>query len=231
MSEATTIEIPLSKVERVVEVLSMIAIGDFERERIDALSRTGGEPFDELEAMLRTLAVDLDEVLKANEQYTREIEKTAAELEEKLRTIEQQQLAIADLSTPIIEIWDDVLTLPIVGVVDSRRSIEMTERLLASIVAQRARCVIIDVTGVDIVDTMTADHFVRMIRSAELLGVHCVVCGISPHVAQTLTRIEVDLGGVETLRSLKDALTSCLRRMRDEDTRHSTSRVRGASRS
>lgn len=211
-----TLQVSLSRVERVVEVLSMIAIGDFDRERLAGLSTTGGEPFDDLEAILRTLAIDLDEVLRANDRYTREIEHTAAELEEKLRTIEQQQLAISDLSTPIIEIWDDILTLPIVGVVDSRRSLEMTERLLDAIVTQRARFVIIDVTGVDIVDTMTADHFVRMIRSAELLGVHCVVCGISPHVAQTLTRIEVDLGGVETLRSLKDALLSCLRRLEAE---------------
>ena len=208
-----TIEVPLHRIERVMEVLAMVAIGEFDAEKLSVLVRDGDGPFDEVEAVLRTLAIDLDEVLKANEQYTGEIEKTAAELEEKLRTIEQQQLAIADLSTPIIEIWDDILTLPIVGVVDSRRSLEMTERLLSAIVVQRAQCVIIDVTGVDIVDTMTADHFVRMIRSAELLGVHCVVCGISPHVAQTLTRIDVDLGGVETLRSLKDALLSCLRRI------------------
>jgi rsbT co-antagonist protein RsbR len=178
------------------------------------------DQFGEIEVLLRTLALDISEVLRANEMYTREIEQTAAELEDKLRTIEQQRLAISDLSTPIIEIWDQVLTLPIVGVVDSRRSLEMTERLLDSIVAQKARCVIIDITGVEIVDTMTADHFVKMIRSCELLGVRCVVCGISPLVARTLTKIQVELDGVETVRNLKDALLACLRGMETERNPH-----------
>ena len=155
-------------------------------------------------------AADLGEVLQANEHYTAQIEATARDLQAKLDTIERQQLAIAELSTPVLEIWTDVLALPIVGIVDTQRSVEMTERLLQAIVERQARCVIIDITGVDVVDTATADHFVKMVRAAAMLGAHCVVCGISPDVAQTLARIDVELTDVTTMRSLKDALTHCL---------------------
>jgi rsbT co-antagonist protein RsbR len=138
-------------------------------------------------------------------------------LRDKLATIERQQLAIRDLSTPVIEIWEDILTLPIVGVIDSQRSSEMTSRLLAAIDESGARCVIVDVTGVDVVDTMTADHLIRMIRAARLLGAYCVLTGLSPDVAQTLVRIGVDLRGIRTLRSLKEGLKSCFLRLRQID--------------
>lgn len=200
-----------SRIDAVVEVLSMIAVGEMDMSKIRSTLPDRHDNFGEIEQLLRTLASDLGEVLAANEQYTNEIEETASQLQDKLATIERQQLAIHDLSTPVLEIWTDVLTLPIVGVVDTKRSIDMTERLLHAIVARQAKCVIIDITGVDLVDTATADHFVKMIRASAMLGAHCVVCGISPDVAQTLTRIGVELQDVHTLRSLKDALRHCLR--------------------
>lgn len=138
-------------------------------------------------------------------------------LREKLATIERQQVAIRALSTPVIEIWEDILTLPLVGVIDSERSAEMTSRLLAAIGETGARCVIVDVTGVDIVDTMTADHLIRMIRAARLLGAYCVLTGLSPDIAQTLVRIGVDLRGIRTLRSLKEGLKACFLRLRQLD--------------
>jgi rsbT co-antagonist protein RsbR len=204
-----------SRVANLLEVLSNMAVGDLEPPQLKEMLTSGyDDELGQVEQVLCTLATDLAEVLRANEQYVAEIEKTAADLEEKLRTIERQQLAIADLSTPVIEIWDDILTLPIVGVVDTKRSVDMTERLLHAIVDRQARCVIIDITGVDIVDTATADHFVKMIRASDMLGAYCVVSGISPDVAQTLTRIGVELDGVRTLRSLKDALRHCFLHIR-----------------
>ncbi len=202
------------RMDNVLEVLSMVAIGEVDRDKLHALLRPGNDAFSEVEQMIKTLAIDLTEVLEANDQYTGELEKNAQEMLEKLGTIERQQMAIQELSTPVIEVWDDVLTLPIVGVVDTRRSLDMTERLLQAIVDRQARCVIIDVTGVDIVDTMTADHFVKMIRAAGMLGTYCVVSGMNPEVAQTLARIGVELDGVRTLRSLKDALHHCFEYLR-----------------
>ncbi|HVH45642.1 MAG TPA: STAS domain-containing protein [Labilithrix sp.] len=128
------------------------------------------------------------------------------ELEEKLSTIEVQRAAIKELSTPIIEVWNGILCLPVVGVLDTARSAEMTEALLTSIVEKQAECAIIDITGIQIMDTGTADHFLRMARAVRLLGANCVLTGINPSIAQTIVHMGVDLGGIVTHRSLRNAL-------------------------
>ena len=206
--EDEPINVSRDRIRRVVEALSAVSIGDFTSERCQIQSGAD-DAFGEIESVLGVLVGDLGEVLSANDSYVKEIERSARETQQRLETIERQQDAISELSTPIIEIWDDVLTLPIIGVVDTRRSLDMTERLLFQIAERRAQCVIIDITGVDVVDTMTADHFVKMIRAAGMLGAYCVVSGITPEVAQTLVRIGVELDGVRTVRNLKDALKRC----------------------
>lgn len=128
------------------------------------------------------------------------------ELEEKLRMIESQRLAIAELSTPIMQVWDGVLCLPVVGVMDTARSAEMTQALLQAVVEGKARCCIIDITGIEVMDTGTADHFMRMARAVGLLGADCVLTGINPHIAQTIVQMGVDLRGIRTHRTLRDAL-------------------------
>jgi rsbT co-antagonist protein RsbR len=128
------------------------------------------------------------------------------QLEEKLETIEQQRVAIRDLSTPILEVWDGVICLPVVGVVDTVRSAEMTSELLDVISRRRTRWAIIDVTGIDVMDTSTAEHFIRMAKSASLLGSKCVLTGINPNIAQTVVHMGVDLRGLRTQRTLRDAL-------------------------
>jgi rsbT co-antagonist protein RsbR len=212
---AETVTVRVDRLDRVLEKVSSIATGEFDAARVPAEGDPTLDPIAALEQCLHMLATDLQEVLRANDAYTVELERAASDAAEKLETIERQQVAIQELSTPIVEIWDDILTLPIVGVVDSRRAMEMTERLLHHIVEKRARCVIIDITGVEVVDTMTADHFIKMTRAASMLGARCVVSGISPDIAQTLARVGVELGGVETLRTLKDALRRCLRLLQE----------------
>lgn len=135
----------------------------------------------------------------------------SAELQRKIDLIEEQALAISELSTPVMEIWDDVLVLPIVGVVDTRRSVEIMDNLLNRIVATQSRCVIIDVTGVEVVDTKTADYLIKVVRAASLLGTRCVLTGLSPAVAQTLVEIGASMQEVRTLRNLKEGLKDCLR--------------------
>jgi rsbT co-antagonist protein RsbR len=217
MSTSPVLEVKLSRLERLLETLSAISTGEFDQATAQPEGDPSTDPVAALEETVRLLGRDLKEVLTANDQYTQELERSAADAAEKLATIERQQVAIQELSTPIVEIWDDVLTLPIVGVVDSRRAMEMTERLLYQIVERRARCVIIDITGVEVVDTMTADHFIKMTRASSMLGALCVVSGISPDIAQTLAKVGVDLNGVETLRTLKDALRRCLRHLHELD--------------
>jgi rsbT co-antagonist protein RsbR len=135
------------------------------------------------------------------------------QLEEKLATIEMQRAAIRDLSTPIIEVWEGVLCLVVIGVMDSTRSAEMTETLLRSIVDKKARCAIIDITGIQVMDTATADHFIRMAKAVHLLGAECVLTGINPSIAQTIVYMGVDLSDIVTHRSLRNALQHFVGRM------------------
>ena len=128
------------------------------------------------------------------------------ELEEKLALIERQRVAMRELSTPIIEVWEGVLCLPVVGVLDTVRSTEMTDSLLQAVVAKSVDCTIIDITGIDVMDTRTADHFLRMSRAVRLLGARCMLSGVNPTIAQTMVHMGVEMHGIEFHRSLRDAL-------------------------
>jgi rsbT co-antagonist protein RsbR len=126
--------------------------------------------------------------------------------QQRQQLIEQQSKIIQELSTPIIQVWDEVLALPIIGIVDSLRAQDMMEKLLEHVVAKQARCVIIDLTGVTMMDTKTADYLIKMVKAATLVGSSCIITGIGPVVAQTITRMGLDLEGIVTLRDLRDGL-------------------------
>lgn len=138
------------------------------------------------------------------------------ELREKLQLIERQSATIRALATPIIQVWDEVLCLPVIGTVDSARTAEMMQALLESIVREQARYAIVDLTGVEVVDTSTADHLIQLFRAARVLGVDGILCGIRPAVAQTVVALGLELGSVKTMRSLRDALKWCIRARSDE---------------
>lgn len=162
-----------------------------------------------------------DEMLQSDNElmsrFGQALNETVADIEQQIETIRRQQDTqaamehlVRQLQTPILELWDDVLALPVIGMVDSRRSAEMMETLLNEIVVHRSKYVILDITGVEIVDTRTADHFVKVMKSAELLGARCVMTGIRPAVAQTLVELGVDLSSIRTLRNLQQGLRYCL---------------------
>lgn len=135
-------------------------------------------------------------------------------LENNLRTqlavVQQQATTIRSLGTPILQVWPQVLCLPVIGDVDHARAAEMTETMLAAIVSHGARFVIVDLTGVPVADTATAEHFVRLFRAASLLGAETLLCGIQPTVAQAIIGLGVDLQ-MRTMRTLHKALEHCLR--------------------
>lgn len=135
------------------------------------------------------------------------------ELTEKLSTIERQRQAISQLSSPIIQVWAGVLTVPIVGEIDATRASHLLENLLAEVLRTRARYAILDLTGVDAVDTSAVAHFFRILRAIELLGARCIMSGIKPAVAQAMISLGVDMSRVTTMATLEDALQSCLRGM------------------
>jgi rsbT co-antagonist protein RsbR len=137
--------------------------------------------------------------------------KSELELREQLAVIERQSATIRALATPIIQVWDEVICLPVIGTVDSARTAEMMQALLETIVREQARYAIVDLTGVEVVDTSTADHLIQLFRAARVLGVEGILCGIRPAVAQTVVALGLELTSVQTMRSLRDALKWCIR--------------------
>jgi rsbT co-antagonist protein RsbR len=132
------------------------------------------------------------------------------ELTERIATIERQREAIRNLSVPIIEIWAGVLCAPVVGVLDSVRASEVTTALLTAVVVKKAQHVIIDVTGVEIMDTQSTDHFLRIARSVTLLGANCALSGMHPNVARTIVSMGVELHGLVSHRTMREALKHCV---------------------
>ncbi|WP_438039519.1 STAS domain-containing protein [Sorangium sp. So ce128] len=142
-----------------------------------------------------------------------ESKRTEQELRAQLQQIEAQQKVIRDLSTPIIEVWDGVLTLPMVGTVDSVRTADVMDSLLSKIVEKQARFAILDLTGVEVVDTKVASHLIELITAIRLLGADGIVAGIKPTVAQTMVALGLDLSQLNTQRNLRAALQHAIRSM------------------
>lgn len=207
-AQDSEIVVAKSRIDRIVEVLSYASVGGFEQALKTARVEAEDE-FGALEEALRLVVNELEQARQQNEGAMQALERSRAELADKLETIENQRLAIQDLSAPILDVWDDIVTLPVVGAIDTRRAVEMTERLLHRVVESGSRCVIIDLTGVDVVDSMTADHLIKMTRSVRLLGCFCVITGIGPEIARTLVELDLNLGGTATLRNLKTGLEAC----------------------
>jgi rsbT co-antagonist protein RsbR len=138
---------------------------------------------------------------------------------EKLALIERQQQVIRALGTPIIEVWDRVLTLPLLGVVDSARAAEVMDSLLRQVSQKSCRYAIIDLTAVEVVDTGTAAHLLRLIQALRLLGAEGIITGIQPGVAHTMVMLGMNMDGIVTLRSLRDGLKFCMARMATAKTR------------
>jgi rsbT co-antagonist protein RsbR len=149
---------------------------------------------------------DVTERRQLEETLTARNAEVAERGKENQQLVARLRAALDELSTPVLELWDDVLALPVVGLVDTQRSVQMSERLLKEVMERRARYVIVDLTGVEVVDTSTADRFLKLARAVSLLGAECVLTGIQPDVAQTLIELGVDFGGLKTQRNLKRAL-------------------------
>ena len=127
-------------------------------------------------------------------------------VEERERVIRDQQEAIRDLSTPVLQVRDRLLVSPVIGVVDSDRARQLTEQLLGAIKANRAQVVVLDITGVASVDETVANHLVQTVEAARLMGASAVVTGVSSKIAQTIVDLGVDLGMLKTVGDLQGGL-------------------------
>lgn len=126
--------------------------------------------------------------------------------------IAQQQEDLLELSTPVVKLWDGILALPLIGTLDSRRAMVVMEKLLSRISDSGSRLAIVDITGVSTVDTLVAQHLIKTVTAARLMGADCILSGIRPQIAQTLVQLGVNLGDITTRATLADAFAAALER-------------------
>src|ERR687897_3521181 len=150
----------------------------------------------------------LERILDAYEPAANRIAVTVGVsfVEERERVIREQQEAIRELSTPVLQVRDRLVVLPIIGMLDSQRARQLTEQLLGAIQANRARVVVLDITGVATIDVTVANHLVQTVEAARLMGASAIITGLSSKIAQTLVDLGVDLAQMRTVGDLQGGL-------------------------
>ena len=154
---------------------------------------------------LATVTWNVTELLDKLGLFTTEVYQKSRE-----EVILRQQEELLELSTPVVKLWDGILALPMIGTLDSARTQVVMESLLQRIVETGADVAIIDITGVPTVDTLTAQHLLKTVTAARLMGADCIISGIRPQIAQTIVHLGVDLGAVTTKATLADAFRRAL---------------------
>ena len=135
-------------------------------------------------------------------------QQTNAELQRIKKTLHEEILA---LSTPVVQIWDRIVALPLVGTLDSDRAQRMTESLLEEIVAREAEVVIVDISGVPVMDTLVAQHLISTVRAARLMGAKTILSGLRPETAQTIVHLGIDWSSIDARATVRDALRLAFR--------------------
>ncbi len=168
-------------------------------------------------AIRRDLAKSQDKLFETVWTATELLDKlalitTEASIAAREELISRQQQELLELSTPVVKLWDGILALPIIGTLDSARTQVVMENLLQSIVATNSKYAIIDITGVPTVDTLVAQHLLKTITAARLMGAECIISGVRPQIAQTIVHLGINLEDVITKAKLSDALALALQR-------------------
>jgi rsbT co-antagonist protein RsbR len=139
--------------------------------------------------------------------YTTEVYQQSRE-----KVIRRQQEEMLELSTPVVQLWEGIVALPLIGTLDSARTSVVMETLLQTIVDTRSELAIIDITGVPTVDTLVAQHLLKTVAAARLMGADCIISGIRPQIAQTMVHLQIDLSAVTTKATMAEALRFALKR-------------------
>lgn len=148
------------------------------------------------------------ELLDSLGLYTTEIYQ-----KERERVIAQQRQEIYELSTPVVQLWDHILAVPLIGTLDSIRTQSVMESVLNKIVETNSRIIIIDITGVPVVDTLVAQHILKTAQATRLMGAECFISGISPQIAQTIVHLGISLNDLVSRATLKEAFALALKRI------------------
>jgi len=167
--------------------------------------------------MLRREIRDVEELCREIWATTALLDKlglytTEAYLKSRESIISRQQQEMMELSTPVVQLWDNVLALPLIGTLDSERTQVVMENLLEKVVETGAKIAIIDITGVPTVDTLVAQHLLKTVAAARLMGADCIISGIRPQIAQTIVHLGINLADIITKATLADAFTIALQR-------------------
>ena len=213
MSETYNITNIKTRIDRIEDILAAVAAGDLD-------ARVNSETEDDLsgiEAAIDLLIDDLTDELKQREKMQKEVEDKLSKIQEQQKTIVQQQEDLLELSSPVSKVWDNVLILPVIGTLDSQRTQIMMENLLEKIVETGCTISILDITGVPTVDTQVANHLLKTVTSARLLGAECIISGISPAIAQTIVHLGIDLSSIKTKATLQDAMIFAMRQNKRTD--------------
>ena len=166
--------------------------------------RKSGEN-DPVELVNNMLTADL--LLDKLGLYTTEVYQRSRE-----EVIRRQQEEMLELSTPVVQLWEGIVALPLIGTLDSARTSIVMETLLQTIVDTRSELAIIDITGVPTVDTLVAQHLLKTVAAARLMGADCIISGIRPQIAQTMVHLQIDLSAVTTKATMAEALRFALKR-------------------
>ncbi len=211
MSQGEPTEGSHERFERLMEVVALASVGEYAAALSHCADLTE-DTFGMLEEGVRVFVSELQQGHAARQEADAALAQAQREIDAKLALIEQQKLEIRALSTPILDVWDGVLAVPLVGNLDHARTLEITEKLLARVVETRARWSLLDLTGVEEVDEATADHLIKLARAVTLVGGGCVVTGVSPQAAQTFVALGQGLGELRCLPNLREGLRHCLER-------------------
>jgi rsbT co-antagonist protein RsbR len=129
------------------------------------------------------------------------------------QTLTSQAKSLMEMSTPVTEIWEGILLLPIVGLIDSKRAADVMHAILAKISETQARIFILDISGVGVIDTAVANHLFKITRATRLMGCECTISGVSPTIAQTIVDLGIDVSEVNTTATMRDALADAFKRV------------------
>ena len=202
MEEQINFKNARERINHIEDVLSSVAAGD-----LDIRIESGIEDdLTGIEEAINILIDDLTYELKQSQKIKEELEEKLTKIQDQQKTIIQQQEDLMELSSPVTKVWDNILILPVIGTLDSQRTQIMMENLLQKVVQTGCTTAILDITGVPTVDTQVANHLLKTVTAARLLGADCIISGISPAIAQTIVHLGIDLSGIRTKATLQDAM-------------------------
>lgn len=191
-----------NRIDNIEDILASVAAGELDL-RIESDT---DDDLSGVEQAINILIDDLTHELKKSLKIKGELEDKLQKIQDQQKTILQQQEDLMELSSPVSKVWDNILILPVIGTLDSQRTQIMMENLLQKIVSTGCTTAILDITGVATVDTQVANHLLKTVTAARLLGAECIVSGISPAIAQTIVHLGINLTNILTKATLQDAM-------------------------